>query len=128
MRIISDGSLGIITVWQEAEGEDLRGKTMVAEVIQERARRSGKSVGEVVLKLKQFSEWNENDPRSIRSLLLDDEDPAVQECAAAWYAASEGSQHAKGATHYHAAHVRPWWADKMTEVARHGNHVFYVEA
>jgi spore germination cell wall hydrolase CwlJ-like protein len=28
-------------------------------------------------------------------------------------------------THYHAAHIRPYWASSLTEVARIGNHIFY---
>jgi spore germination cell wall hydrolase CwlJ-like protein len=32
-----------------------------------------------------------------------------------------------GATHYHAARVRPWWADELERTARIDNHIFYAE-
>ena len=126
-RIISDDALVVITLWSETEGEDIIGKTMVAEVIYNRVLdpRWPDSPGQVVLQPAHFSEWNQNDPRSVRSLLLDDTDPIVQDCIRAWGAAQAGSTFAKGANHYHATHTTPYWAPKMTEVARHGGHIFY---
>ena len=127
MRLIADDILGVITVWMEAEGEDIQGKVMVAEVILTRARKKGRSIGEVVLALKQFSEWNENDPRSIRALLLDDDTAIVQECVRAWTTARHGSTFAQLADHYHATYIDPppAWAAGMKVVARHGGHIFY---
>lgn len=31
----------------------------------------------------------------------------------------------KGATHYHARYVNPWWSDYLEETGRIGMHVFY---
>ena len=31
----------------------------------------------------------------------------------------------KGATHYHAKYVRPWWAKKLTKTVEIGTHIFY---
>ena len=127
-RLVADQVLAVITVWQEAEGEDFDGKTMVAEVILNRMKRKAAPVPDIVLAAKQFSEWNENDLRSKRSLTLDDDDAVVQDCIKAWNRAIQGSKLAKGATHYHADYVQPYWASSMKLVARRGKHLFYVES
>src|SRR5437764_60828 len=87
MRLISDDILAVITIWQEAAGESMDGKTAVAEVIRNRMEQQVHSDGTVagtVLRPQQFSGWNSDSIRRIESVLLDSNDLTVQACMTAW--------------------------------------------
>ena len=131
MRLITDESLAVVTIWQEARGELFEGKVAVAEVIRNRQATTTHSDGTVagtVLKDRQFSGWNNNDPSRVRSVQLDDDDWVVRECVLAWSKAKEGSNFAKGATFYvNLQYAQPPWLAEMREVARVGNHTFYTK-
>ena len=103
MRLITDESLAVVTIWQEARGESFEGKVAVAEVIRNRQQalvHSDGSVPGTVLKDRQFSGWNSTDPNRVPSAKLDDDDAIVQACRLAWETAKTGSNLAKGATFY----------------------------
>lgn len=95
MRVISDDTLGILTVWTEAEGEPYEGKLAVAEVIRRRTRTrymsDGTIAGTVALRY-QFSALNDDkgdNARLIASLKIDTASPAVSDCIKAWLATAE---------------------------------------
>lgn len=136
MRLITDRSLAVVTIMQEAAGETYAGKLAVAEVIRNRMHRKYSSDGTVagtVLRPLQFSGWNAQDPGRVRNAKLDDDDPIVQECVKAWDEAMAGSDTVKGAVLYYnpdpkLVPVTPDWAmpHSAREIAHIGHHVFFV--
>lgn len=128
MRLITDDSIGIVTVFQEAEGEPYEGKVACAEVILRRTKRKFMSDGTVAgtcLRRLQFSGWNDNSPNRIRSLQIDTSNPVVNDCVRAWAEAEHGSNLAPECLHYFNAHiVNPPWAKDAEVVAVIGNHTF----
>ncbi len=130
MKIIADYLLGIVTVFQEAEGEPLEGKRAVAEVIQRRMKRKFMSDGTVagtVLKRLQFSGMNSDSANRIRSFKIDSSDPNVDDCVRAWHDAERGPDIVPGACHYfNPSLCSPKWARGATIVAQIGNHRFII--
>jgi len=128
MRLIADYLLGIVTVFQEAEGEPYEGKVAVAEVILRRTKRRYMSDGTVAgtcLRRLQFSGWNDNSKNRIRSLQIDTSTPVVDECVRAWVEADKGSEIVPDCCHYYNAHIAsPPWANGAEVVAVIGNHTF----
>jgi spore germination cell wall hydrolase CwlJ-like protein len=121
-----------MTIFLEAEGESVDGKTMVGEVILTRTRRKFHSDGTIagtVLAPYQFSCWNTKSART-RGALLDLDTMMGQECVLAWERAIAGSNLAHGAVFYLnrlAVLAMPEWASASHLVAHHGNHDFYVD-
>lgn len=136
MRLISEDVLAVVTIMQEAAGEPYEGKLAVAEVIRNRMQAKYASDGTVsgtVLRPKQFSGWNTNDPGRIRNIRSDTESQVVQECLRAWEEAKAGSNTVHGAVLYYNPDPRlvpetPDWAKPhtATQVAKIGPHVFFV--
>ena len=128
MRLIQDYLLGIVTVFQEAEGEPYRGKVAVAEVILRRMKKKYMSDGTVagtVLRKYQFSGMNTDSSNRIRSFKIDTSVPVVDECVRAWVEADKGSNLVPGCLHYYNANiVSPPWAEGAEVVAVIGNHTF----
>ena len=114
------------TIMAEAEGEHYAGKVAVAAVIYNRARHPrwwGVTVKDACLTAKQFSAWNDENPR--RNLIGEWtlEDPVFREC---FRAAIEAYDHdpTNGADHYFAQDiVLPHWAEGH-EGVQIGNHTF----
>ena len=136
MRVLSERALAIVTIYQEAQGEDYAGKLAVAEVIRNRMNKQYASDGTVagtVLRPLQFSGWNAKDPGRVRNAKIDDTDQIVQDCVKAWEAALAGSNTVHGAVLYYnpdprLVPVTPEWAKPHSaqEVARVGHHVFFI--
>lgn len=128
MRLIADYLIGVVTVFQEAEGEPYEGKVAVAEVILRRTKRKFMSDGTVIgtcLRRLQFSGWNDNSPNRIRSLQIDTSVPAVNDCVRAWIEADKGSNLVPDCLHYYAHKiVSPPWTEGAEVVATIGNHTF----
>jgi N-acetylmuramoyl-L-alanine amidase len=128
MRLIADYLFGVVTVFQEAEGEPYEGKVAVAEVILRRMRRKYMSDGTVVgtcLRRLQFSGWNSDSANRIRSLKIDTSNPVADECVRAWVEADKGSDLVPDCLHYFNARiVSPPWAKDAEIVAVIGNHTF----
>jgi len=128
MRLIPDHLLGIVTVFQEAEGEPYEGKVAVAEVILRRTTQRYMSDGTVtgtVLRARQFSGMNTDAPNRIRSFQIDMSNPVVDECIRAWDQASNGSNLVPECLHYfNASVVFPDWAKDAEVVAVIGRHTF----
>lgn len=114
------------TVMAEAEGESYEGKVAVAAVIYNRARDPkwwGVTIIDACLTSKQFSAWNDNNPRrnKIGEWHLGQE--SFRECfQAAVEAFDRDPTH--GANHYFAhGIVAPRWADGLPAQVI-GNHSF----
>jgi spore germination cell wall hydrolase CwlJ-like protein len=136
VRLISDDALAIVTVWTEAEGEPYEAKLGVCEAIRNRARLKVLSDGTIVgtvAKRYQFSAFNDDladNLRFIRGLQLDDQVPAVKDCARAW-AESATSNLVEGATHFYAIQPgtpAPSWAALMDRVGQYGKTIFFRSA
>lgn len=134
MRLISEESLAVVTIMQEAAGEPYAGKLAVAEVIRNRMNKKYASDGTVsgtVLRPLQFSGWNAKDPGRIRTVRSDSDDRVVKECIRAWHEALAGSDTVKGAVLYYNPSIikeTPEWAlpDSAIEVAVVGQHHFFI--
>jgi len=134
MRLLSDDSFGIMTVWAEARGETFAGQQAVAEVIQRRTTLryfSNGTVWSTVTRPWQFSCWRTSDPNFPILLVLDDIDPAVKSCTMAWAAAKVGPAIVPDAVLYlnlAAVPVSPPWVAKSRFVAKVDHHSFYAVA
>lgn len=138
MRVISEESLAVVTIMQEAEGESYLGKLAVAEVIRNRMNKLYASDGTVsgtVLRPLQFSGWNAKDPGRIRSVRIDSDGAVVRDCIRAWNEARAGSNTVHGAVLYYSPSAlkamgipEPDWAlpDSADEVAVVGKHHFFI--
>ena len=110
MKLISEDALAIVTIWQEARGEPYHGKVGVGEVIRNRMETNHFSDGTVagtVCAPYQFSGWNQGDPNRIKSLKIDDGDPAVIECIRAWHESGR-SNFVNGAVFYMNVDLVKW--------------------
>jgi spore germination cell wall hydrolase CwlJ-like protein len=138
MRLITEETLAVITIFQEAEGESYLGKLAVAEVIRNRMNKRYASDGTVsgtVLRPYQFSGWNTEAPGRLRSVRSDNDVIIVRDCIRAWNEARAGSNTVHGAVLYFAPSTLkalglpdPDWAlpDSADEVAVVGKHHFFV--
>lgn len=110
----------------EAEGESYEGKVAVAAVIYNRARHPGwwgTTVKDVCLTSKQFSAWNDGNPRRNRIGEWDLESPIFRQCMMAAID-GYGRDPTDGADHYFAhGVVLPSWAEGK-HGQRIGNHTF----
>ena len=120
----ADETIPIQTVFLEASGEPMEGKIAVAEVIRNRAKRSGESFDEVCLKPNQFSCWNSRVYSDLRLFQMTGAD--WQAASRAWVE-SEFSNITNGSTHFHTISISPSWSRKMKRTVRISNHQFYKE-
>lgn len=117
-----------LTVIQEAGAEPYEGQLAVAWVIANRARVSGTSISDTVLKPWQFSAWNTDSPTR-RMADADERDqrfaPCYQASCAAYFKLADDPSFA--ATHYLNPAVLkrlPSWYDKDKITVTIGRHVF----
>lgn len=109
-------------IYHEARGEGQRGMVAVAFVTLNRVaeKRWGKTICEVVWSHKQFSWtndktlWKEDDDRSFAKAL---------EVAMDVYA-RRLKDPTKGADHYHATDIHPYWTDAGADKRQIGHHLF----
>jgi spore germination cell wall hydrolase CwlJ-like protein len=123
------------TLFGEARGEPIEGVEAVACVVLNRARISevkgrywwGNGIIGVCQKPYQFSCWNRNDPSYQRLINVSAEDIHFATCLRIARRAVIGALKdvTKGATHYHANYVDPYWARGETPVKIIGAHLFY---
>jgi N-acetylmuramoyl-L-alanine amidase len=123
------------TLWGEARGEGTAGMQAVAAVVLNRVARAhekggawwGEDVISVCLKPWQFSCWNRADPNYRVLSAVGPGDPYFRNALLVARAALAGRLRdpTGGATHYHAAGVRPDWARGARPTATIGRHVFY---
>ncbi len=123
------------TLWGEARGEGTGGMVAVANVIVNRVKvadRKGKfwwgnNIIQVCQKPYQFSCWNRSDPnfRKLQSVGAEDLYFATAKRIAARAVIGVLSDATKGATHYHASNITPYWAKGKTPITVIGSHKFY---
>jgi spore germination cell wall hydrolase CwlJ-like protein len=124
------------TIFGEARGEPVEGQEAVASVVLNRvaiAQKRGKywwgdTVIAVCQKPYQFSCWNRGDPSYRKLVQVDESDRHFALAKNIAAAAVEGrlKDRTKGATHYHADYVSPYWARGETPVRIIGRHLFYA--
>ncbi len=117
-------------IYFEARGESAKGQRAVGEVILARTRQHGRpgTVCGVVYEGStrrtgcQFSFTCDGIADVVRNTAA----WTRAKRAAALVLSSKGRRKvARGATHYHATSVRPYWASSLRKVARIGSHIFY---
>ncbi len=129
------------TIWGEARAESLEGMEAVASVVLNRVRvaqaRGGKywwgnDIISVCQKPYQFSCWNRSDPNYRKLIAVTEQDKKFVTCQRISRRAVNNvlPDRTKGATHYHADYVSPYWAEGEEPVIIIGRHIFYklVEA
>jgi len=129
---MQDSMTTIQTMWGEARGEKFFGKIAIVQVGLNRVSREswyGHNLHDVFLKKEQFSCWNERDPNYKKVVDLTWEDAENYELNSAfklainWWVAGEDIT--RGATHYHADYVTPYWAVGKVPCAVIGGHKYY---
>lgn len=131
--VIENWQWVVETILQEASNESMKGMTMVAEVIRDRAETKFNSDGTIVgtvLAPKQFSGWD--DWNRIRVAKMDLAQDAVQKALYAYKDAFERrTSFAMGANLYHADWMPeyPEWtkAPNVVRLTQEGHHIFYKE-
>lgn len=118
------------TIWGEARGEGSIGMQAVACVVLTRAARGGwwgNTIVQVCQKPYQFSCWNKDDPNYRKLLSVDAGDIHFATAQRIARRAVLGllDDPTRGATHYHAAGVSPYWAKGEKPVTVIGRHIFY---
>lgn len=123
------------TIFGEARGEPIKGLEAVANVVLNRVRISskkgrywwGNGIIGVCQKPYQFSCWNRGDPSYQRLISVTDKNIHFATCLRIARRAVIGAlkDNTKGATHYHADYVSPYWAKGEAPVITIGRHIFY---
>tara|TARA_R110001592_G_scaffold27763_21_gene102859 strand:- start:1596 stop:2096 length:501 start_codon:yes stop_codon:yes gene_type:complete len=124
------------TLWGEARGEGTGGMQAVANVILNRVKVAqergkfwwGNNIIQVCQKPYQFSCWNRSDPnfRKLQSVDAGDAHFAAALRMARRALAGTLADITLGATHYHAADIKPYWARGKKPTAVIGHHIFYT--
>ncbi len=124
------------TLWGEARGEGSAGMHAVANVIQNRVKVAedkgkfwwGNNIIQVCQKPYQFSCWNRSDPnfQKLQAVEAKDLHFATAQRIARRAVAGCLADMTYGATHYHAAGIEPYWAQREKPVAVIGRHIFYT--
>ena len=123
------------TIFGEARGEPIEGMEAVANVVLNRARISqkkgrywwGNGIIGVCQKPYQFSCWNKTDPSYHRLINVTAKNIHFATSLRIARRAVIGAlkDNTKGATHYHADYVSPYWARGERPVQVIGRHIFY---
>jgi spore germination cell wall hydrolase CwlJ-like protein len=131
LRLFSEESIVLATLWAECRSEPLEGMLAVAEVIRRRTKLHYNSDGTLTntcTRDRQFSCWNNTDKQRPKMLNLSDQDSMVMRMRDVWEN-SEWTDYSNGAVLYHAIGMEhyPQWVTHSRVVATIGGHVFYVE-
>ena len=116
----------VATIIMEAGGEYYIGSLeAIYEVIMTRAKKRNMTPAEVCLQRKQFSCWND---KADGLKALEDTIAKVKKHPR-WRIAQnilgKETNYTKGADHYHADYVNPYWAKSMEKTVVIGRHIFY---
>ncbi len=118
----------------EAGGEGPEGMQAVLNVILNRAEGSLHRVVPETVKIGAFScmssVWKRSEPNySPLIRRAENQSDAYEEAMNLISLMEEGflRDNTRGATHYHAAYIHPYWADSLRYLTTIGNHIFYVE-
>lgn len=123
------------TIYGEARGEkSFNSLKAIGHVILNRTRDHKKwpsTIEDVILQKGQFSCWNQTDPNFYKIQSVSFNNKLFLKCfKAALHSYFAQDDVTKGANHYHAREVSPWWAKKknMVLVAQMDRHIFYKSA
>jgi len=136
-KVNKDQMILALTMWAEARNQGKQGMRAVGHVIKNRAdadqpRLFGQGIKGVALKDKQFSFWNDKEPKEVADQ-VQDLDPATPD-GKTWEEAYKlagkilhGKDHdpTKGATYYHTTAVNPSWVSAMKPTTQIADHIFY---
>ncbi len=126
MNSLSTFAVVALTIWGEARGEPMEGKTAVASVIWNRARGDEDLLKAVCLAPKQFSCWNGRAGKALAGSMP--MGPEWEDCKRLAVLMMNGIfRPATTATHFHTVDAHPAWAAAMTHRGRVGRHNFYEE-
>jgi len=111
------------TLIMEAGGEYHKGSMeAVYEVIHNRAKKRKSTYIDECLRHLQFSCWN--NIRVEDGIKKASKHPRWNEALIIAYSKSK-TNYTKGADHYHADYVNPYWNKKMKKTTKIGQHIFY---
>lgn len=119
-----------LNIFHEARGELIPGQYAVAQVTMNRAGGKQRNICREVYKPRAFS-WTH---QKVRFKHPSKTNPhawqTAQRIARIVIAGNVNVDLSRGATHYHATHVRPDWSKspQLVRTRRIGNHIFYKEA
>jgi len=124
------------TLWGEARGQGSAGLQAVANVVLNRVKVAdekgkfwwGNNIIQVCQKPYQFSCWNRSDPNFRKLQAVGEDNLYFATCLRIARRAVMGGLDdlTLGATHYHADHIKPYWAHGQTPTITIGNHIFYT--
>lgn len=117
-------------LYGEARGESLEGQKAVACVVMNRVSKGGWfgcSLKDVILKRKQFSCFDDNDPncKILKKKEIKNKDFSLCFSIAEDFLMLGYQDITEGATHYHTKQVTPSWSKNLTFIKEFGNHKFY---
>lgn len=123
------------TIWGEARAEPAEGMEAVASVVLNRVKIAqdkggywwGNDIISVCQKPYQFSCWNRTDPNYPKLVNVTQDDIHFMTCLRIARRAVAGAlrDQTRGATHYHADYVSPYWAKGQVPRVTIGRHIFY---
>ncbi len=117
------------TVFGEAEGEPYAGKKAVVHVIlnrkQHRIGDRDHSYAQTALRWRQFSVWNEDEPRRKTIERVGFDNPMFRESVRAVLEAFDEADTTQGSRWYHTKDVSPVWSRGKQPVTSIGNHLFF---
>jgi spore germination cell wall hydrolase CwlJ-like protein len=111
-------------VFFEARGETVLGQYAVAQVTLRRAGGDPRRVCREVYRSHQFS-WTlepRRNPRKVDQIAYEN----ARRIARVVLTGRMPMDFSRGATHYHAVTVRPYWSTVMIRTTRVGRHLFYA--
>jgi N-acetylmuramoyl-L-alanine amidase len=118
----------------EAGGEGTEGMQAVLNVILNRADGSLHRMTSETVKTGAFScmssIWKHSEPNYSPLIRRAESQSGAYEQAMHLISLMEEGflqDNTRGATHYHAAYIHPYWADSLRYITTIGNHIFYVE-
>lgn len=139
LKVLSDLELLALTIIGESRGEPIEGQVAVGSVILNRAKKYKDSIQNVVLRPKQFSCWNLDDPNRAfleelgdKLLLGNKIDIRYKQCmfVARGLLQDEVNDNTRGALHYLTSDLfyspkRPKWAEHFIGTSTKGNQIFF---
>jgi len=116
-----------LNAYHEARGEPFHGQVAVNQVVLRRAALQPEDVCQEIYRPSQFS-WTKNKPPHKPAHVNERTWHRAELAARAsliWAVHGIGQDYSKGATHYHAITVRPYWTRCARLTTQVGGHLFY---
>ena len=115
-------------IWFETRSGGFEDKIAVGHVVLNRVRAGNypDTICEVIWQPKQFSWTHDGQSDEVELINRIDREAWMRAVMAAHLTMTgEVKDFSNGATHYHANYVSPGWSKAMTNVAVHGQHIYY---